>query len=50
MADALSTSVFIMPFEKGLKLINSLPNTEALWVMKNGEVRYSDNFKKYIKK
>jgi len=48
-ADALSTAVFNMPFEKGLKFINDLPNTEALWVMKNGEIKYSENFKKFIK-
>lgn len=50
VADALSTSVFIMPFDEGLKYINSLPDTEAMWVMKNGEIKYSDNFNKYIKK
>ncbi|MHB8062115.1 MAG: FAD:protein FMN transferase [Ruminiclostridium sp.] len=49
MADALSTIIFNMPFEKGLKFINDLPGTEALWVMKNGEIKYSENFKKYIK-
>jgi len=49
MADALSAAVFILPFEKGLKLINDLPDTEALWVLKNGEIKYSDNFKKFIK-
>ena len=49
MADVLSTAIFNMPFEKGLKFINDLPDTEALWVMKNGEIRYSDNFKKFIK-
>jgi len=49
MADALSTSVFSMPFEEGLKFINNLPGTEALWVMKNGEIKYSENFKKFIK-
>ena len=49
IADTLSTSVFIMSFDKGLDLINSLPNTEALWIMKNGEIRYSENFEKYIK-
>ncbi|HEY5585402.1 MAG TPA: FAD:protein FMN transferase [Ruminiclostridium sp.] len=48
-ADALSTAVFNMPFEKGLKFINDLPDTEALWVMKNGEIKYSENFKKFIK-
>lgn len=50
MADVLSTSIFVMPFDQGLELIESLPNTEALWIMKNGEIRTSDNFEKYLKK
>lgn len=49
MADVLSTAIFNMPFEKGLKVINDLPDTEALWVLKNGEIKYSDDFKKFIK-
>lgn len=49
MADALSTAIFNMPFEQGLKLINSLPDTEALWVFKNGEIKYSDDFQKYVR-
>lgn len=31
MADALSTALFCMPVEQGLALVNSLPDTEALW-------------------
>jgi len=50
MADALSTSVFNMSYEQGLKLIESLPDTEALWVFKNGEMKYSTNFEKFIHK
>lgn len=50
MADALSTAVFNMPFQQGLKFINDLPDTEALWVFKNGEIKYSKNFDKYLKK
>jgi thiamine biosynthesis lipoprotein len=50
IADALSTSVFIMPFEKGLSLIDSLPETAAMWVMKDGEIRKSKDFDKYTKK
>ena len=50
MADALSTIVFNMPFEQGLAYIRSLPNTEALWVLPNNEIKYSDHFQKYIKK
>jgi thiamine biosynthesis lipoprotein len=49
MADALSTAVFNMTYEQGLKFINSLPDTEALWVMKNGEIKYSDDFQKFVK-
>jgi FAD:protein FMN transferase len=49
LADALSTTLFNMPYEDGLKLIESLPNTEALWVMNDGELKYSTNFQKFIK-
>ena len=49
-ADALSTAVFSMPFEKGLELINSLDNTEAMWVYTDGEIKYSENFEGFIKK
>lgn len=50
MADALSTAIFCMPYEDGKKLIESLDNTEALWVKKNGELIYTEGLKKYIKK
>ena len=49
MADYLSTAVFNMPYEEGLAYINSLSGVEAVWVMRDGEVRYSDNFKQYLK-
>jgi len=48
-ADALSTAVFGMPFEQGLELINSLDNTEAMWVYNDGEIKYSENFESLIK-
>lgn len=48
IADVLSTAAFIMPFDKSLELINSLPDAEAMWVMKNGNIRTSDNFEKYV--
>ena len=49
MADALSTAVFNMPYEEGIKLIESLKDTEALWVMKDGAMSYSSGFQKFIK-
>ncbi|NLJ57748.1 MAG: FAD:protein FMN transferase [Tissierellia bacterium] len=49
MADALSTATFTMPFEEGLELINSMPDTEAMWIFSDGSIRYSDNFEIFIK-
>jgi len=48
MADALSTSIFNMPYEQGLALIESLPDTEALWVFHDGQVKSSSHFEDYI--
>lgn len=49
LADALSTAIFSMPFEEGLDLINSLPDTEAMWIFPDKTIKYSENFKTYIK-
>ena len=48
LADALSTALFNMPYEDGLKLINSIENAEAIWVLKDGSIKYSENFEDYI--
>ena len=42
--DALSTALFCMSFEEGLALIESLPNTEAMWVFSDGREKISDGF------
>jgi thiamine biosynthesis lipoprotein len=47
MADALA-KVINMPFEEGLTLIEGLPDTEAVWVTPDGQVKYSSGFRKYI--
>jgi len=49
MADALSTTIFNMSYEDGLKLIEELPYTEALWVLKNGDRKFSSGFEEFIK-
>lgn len=48
-ADALSTAIFCLPFEEGLELINSMPNTEAMWIFTDKTVKYSENFESLIK-
>jgi len=48
LADALSTSIFNMPFDQGKDLIESLPDTEALWAFSDGTLKYSSHFQDYI--
>lgn len=48
-ADSLSTAVFNMPYEDGLKLVESLDDTEALWVFEDGSMQYSSGFENFIK-
>ena len=50
IGDALSTAVFNMSLEDGQALINSLENTEAMWVLADGSKVYTDGFKDHIKK
>lgn len=50
MADAWSTALFNMEIETGLELVETLPETEALWVMKDGGVRCSSGFEFHEKK
>lgn len=47
-ADAYSTAVFNMPYEEGIEFINSLDNVEAMWVLENGEIRYSKGFESFL--
>lgn len=50
LADALSTSLFNMPFEQSLALVESLPDTEALWVFPDKTVRTSSHFNDFVSK
>lgn len=45
VADALSTALFSMELEEGKALVNSLPNTQAMWVELSGKVHKTEGFK-----
>ena len=42
--DALSTTCFILGEKKGLQLVNSLPDTEVMFIHTDGSLSYSKNF------
>lgn len=44
-ADALSTATFCLGQEKGMKLIESIPNTEAVFISTDGKITYTDGIK-----
>ena len=47
MGDALSTALFLMDEEEGRKLVESLENTEAMWVYHDGRQVYSSGFESH---
>jgi len=42
LADFLSTTLFMMPYEEGRILIDALPGVDALWVLLDGTIQMSD--------
>lgn len=49
-ADALSTALFCMPYEEGIEFVENYSGVEAMWVLSDGEQRYSSGFLKYSEK
>ncbi|MDD2534874.1 MAG: FAD:protein FMN transferase [Eubacteriales bacterium] len=49
LADYLSTTVFLMPYEEGRQLIESIPACEALWVFTDGTVQATDGLKAVLR-
>lgn len=47
-ADGLATAIFVMGKEKGMKLIESLNDTEAMIIDSEGKIFYSSGFEKFL--
>ena len=50
IADALATAVFVTGNENGMKLIDSLDDTEAMIIDSEGKIFYSSGFEKFLVK
>lgn len=48
LADALSTALFVTEFDQGIKLVDNMPEVEAMWVFGDGKVKESKGFKKFV--
>ncbi|MDR2509798.1 MAG: FAD:protein FMN transferase [Spirochaetaceae bacterium] len=44
-ADALSTTVFALGYEKGSALVNSISEAESIYILKDGSIRVSEGLK-----
>ena len=48
-ADALSTMLFLLPYEEGRAFVDSQPDVEAYWVLNDGSVRFTDGLKPILR-
>ena len=49
LCDFLSTYLFIADYETGRALVDSLPGVEALWILPDRSVRYTDGMTAYLR-
>ena len=49
LADFLSTTLFILSYEKGLALVQAMDGVEAMWVLPDGSIKLSPGMGQYAR-
>ncbi len=49
VADYMSTTLFLVPFEQSYALVESLDNFEALWILPDGKMKKTDGMREMLK-
>jgi thiamine biosynthesis lipoprotein len=49
IADVLSTAVFLMPYEQSFAFVEGMEDVDAMWIMKDGEIRATDGMKNIMR-
>lgn len=49
LADFLSTTAFLLPYEQSRALIDAIPEAEGVWLLTDGTEHWTDGFEKLVK-
>ena len=49
LADFLSSTLFLLPFDQGLAVLRQYPGTEALWVFPDGTIRATEGMRQVLR-
>ena len=49
IADFMSTTVFLLPYDEGRALVESIPGMDAIWIFEGDTMKMTDNIKQYMK-